>query len=162
MRTNHQIQTFLIISLLALSSHIYSQANKIPPFRMTQSNGMEFRAEQLPFNKPVVLIYFSPECEHCTTLVKELLLKERYFRKSSIVLITFMPINVVTDFVYKYRLTKHRNIYTGTDGGSFFLKNYYNLKQRPFAALYNKEGELLNKYSRPQNLDEMISRLKDL
>ena len=56
--------------LLLISSSIYSQSGKIPPFKMIQANGKLFKAQDLPIGKPVVLIYFSPDCEDCHKFIE--------------------------------------------------------------------------------------------
>ena len=63
---------FFICSLfsLLLAKNILSQP--IPPFKMTLSDDRIFSASELPKGKPVVLIYFDPDCDHCQKLMKEL------------------------------------------------------------------------------------------
>lgn len=150
----------LLLSLWSLAS--LSQVNKLPPFRIMQSNGKIFKAEELPVGKPIILIYFSPECDHCEKLLKEVFTKEKNLRKASIVLITFLPIESMDKFQKQFNLISYKNIYSGTEGSSFFVKNFLNIQEIPFVALYNKDGGIIKKYSRPANIDDMISELKKL
>jgi thioredoxin-related protein len=150
----------LVFSLWSLGC--LSQSNKLPPFRIMQSNGKIFKAEELPVGKPIILIYFSPECDHCEKLLKEVFTKEKNLKKASIALITFLPLESLEKFQKQFNLISYKNIYSGTEGSSFFVKNFLNIQEIPFVALYNKDGGLIKKYSRPTNIDDMISELKKL
>lgn len=148
--------------LLLAFSTTHAQTGKIPPFRFLQSNGKIFKAEDLPKGKPVVLIYFSPECDHCELLVTELIKRSAEFKKSSIALITYLPLEKVSKFAVDYHLNKYSNIYVGTERSSYFVRNYYNIIDLPFAALYTKNGDLVKLYPKNVSLNELSMRLGSL
>jgi thiol-disulfide isomerase/thioredoxin len=140
---------------------MFAQAGKVPPFRMIQSDGKVFRAENLPFGKPILIIYFSPDCEDCQLLTRELLVRINEFRNVSIVMITYLSVESVSDFVAKNKLHNYSNIYVGTEGSNLSVKNYYNIGLFPFIALYSKNGDLIKKYnSKEINLNDLSERLK--
>ena len=139
-----------------------AQAGKLPPFRMMQANGTIFRAEDLPIEKPIILIYFSPECGHCDKLMKELVKRTQELKKASIAMVTYLPVEKVLEFEKTYSLKKYSNIYAGTEGNSFFLRNYYKLTEMPFAALYSKKGDFIKSYYKDIDLKDLSSRLNKL
>ena len=151
----------MAIALLGAAT-AQAQAGKLPPFRMVQANGKIFRAEDLPIGKPIVIIYFSPDCDHCDQLVKELLKRKADFNKASIAMITYLPVDPVTKFVKAYDLNSLPNIYVGTEGSTYFLKNYYQLTSMPFMALYTKNGDLVKQYPKDEGLTDLINQLKNL
>jgi thiol-disulfide isomerase/thioredoxin len=108
--------------MLLASSVTYSQHNKVPPFQMIQSNGKIFLAGNLPMGKPIVIIYFSPECEDCQLLTKELLNRIKEFNNASIAMITNLKVDIVKKFVIDYNLDNYSNIFIGTEGGFFFCR----------------------------------------
>ena len=155
----------MMMALLAGSltiTNAKAQAGKLPPFRMMQTSGKVFKAEDLPMGKPIIIIYFSPECDHCEKLMKELVKRTEELKKASIAMVTYLPVEKVLEFEKTYLLKKYSNIYTGTEGSSFFLKNYYNLTEMPFAALYSKNGDLLKWYSKEIDLKDLSTRLNRL
>lgn len=162
MKMKNFILLFLLSWMLFISSLSYAQSGKIPPFRITQSNGKPFKAEDLPMAKPIIIIYFSPDCDHCENLTKELLKQAANFNKASIAMITFLPVQSVLKFVNKYKLNKYPNIYVGTEETSFFVKNYYRVTEMPFVALYTKSGDLVKSYSREVPLKDLSNRLNIL
>src|SRR4030095_12540774 len=87
---------FCFSAILLFPSKVSSQT--IPPFKMTLSNNKIFNSADLPRGKPLVLIYFDPDCDHCQKLVTELVKKMNSFKKAEIVLITFKPVTEVAAF----------------------------------------------------------------
>src|SRR5690349_13413903 len=100
---------FLVFMLLVLfaSSVTVAQSGKVPPFQMMQANGKVFRAQDLPMGKPILLVYFSPECDHCEKMLKSFFKKASDFQKASVALITYLPVDKVAKFTKEYNLAKH-------------------------------------------------------
>ena len=143
---------------------IYSSliAQPIPPFKMLLTNGKTFYAKDLSHQKPVVIIYFSPECEHCKILMNAFFNKINYFKGVDIIMITFNPLNEVIKFEKDYHTYKYSNIIVGTELPAFFLQLYYNLVNTPFTALYNKKGQYIYSYRKETPIDDLIRRIKML
>ncbi|HYK44061.1 MAG TPA: redoxin domain-containing protein [Parafilimonas sp.] len=150
----------LAVFLFIVSFDASAQQGKLPPFRIMQSNGTIFKAEQLPFEKPILIIYFSPDCDHCQAFMKDFFKSAADFKKASVVMVTYRPIADVTKFVADFGVNKYSNIYVGTEGSSFFLKNYYKLLDMPFAALYDKNGNIMTSYRSNISLNELALKIK--
>ena len=158
--------TFLTVAAICFfataffSPPVLSQS--LPPFKMYRSDKTIFNAAGLPKTKPVVLIYFDPDCEHCQKLMKELFLKIDAFKKAEIIMVTFKPIEEVAAFEKLNNTQKHSNITVGTEGLGFYLRNYYGLVTMPFTALYDAKGHLNYSYRKETLVDDLINRLKNL
>lgn len=152
----------LIILLGLIPSNVFSQSHKVPPFHIIQANGRLFRANQLPIGKPIIIIYFSPECEDCQQLTKELINDKDKFEKASVVMITYLSKEKVLQFVLEYKLYKYSNFYIGTEEDTYFVGSYYNVGHLPFIALYNKNGDLKKVYDIGFSKQDLLNRLKDL
>ena len=151
-----------LICLLTVSSVSFGQQGKVPPFRMMQANGKVFKAQDLPMGKPIIIIYFSPDCDHCDKLMKDFLKRTAEFKNCSVAMITYLPIDKVTKFVKDYDLNKYQNVYVGSEGNSFFVRNYYKITDMPFAALYTKNGDLIMSYMKVATLQDLSDKLKKL
>ena len=134
----------------------------VPPFKMTLSSNKIFNAADLPKDKPLVLIYFDPECDHCQKLMAGLFKNMNSFKKTVIVLVTFKPITDLILFEKKYGTAKYSNIKVGTEGTSFYLKNYYKLVKMPFIALYDKKGNYNYSYRDEVPLSDVLNRVNTL
>jgi len=152
----------MVLAMLANSTNAAAQANKLPPFRMVQSNGKVFKAEDLPMGKPIIIIYFSPDCDHCEKMLKEFFAKATQFKEASVAMITYLTQDKVAKLEKDYPVKKHANIYAGTEGTTFFMRNYYQITKMPFAALYTKEGNFVQSYSQEIPLNDLATRLKNL
>ena len=148
--------------IFMISPDLYSQSGKIPPFQIIQSNGKVFKAENLPMGKPIIIVYFSPDCDECQKFTEELLKRMDDFKKASIAMITYLPVGTLPQFISKYNLNMYPNIFVGTEGTSFFLRGYYNITRFPFIALYSMNGDLIKIYVKEENLNDLSDRLRDL
>ncbi|MDR3651762.1 MAG: redoxin domain-containing protein [Paludibacter sp.] len=151
------------LSLLFLSNtEIKAQSGKLPPFSILQPNGKNFRAQNLPFEKPIIVIYFSPDCEDCLAFMDKFFKRANDFSKASIVMISYFPIKDVKKFAMKYKIANYKNITVGTEGTSFFIKDYYKIMELPFLALYDKDGNIQISYQRNIPLNELSNKLMKL
>lgn len=159
-----KLHAFFMMSLmLAASPAIYSQTQKLPPFQMMLHDGKVFRAQNLPLGKHIIIVYFSPECEECHEFTEAMKERIEDLQSASIAMITYMPVEKVKTYVAENRLYIYPNIFTGTEGNSLFMANYFNIKLFPFVALFDKNGILIKKYtSKEVNIDDLIKRLNSL
>ncbi len=152
----------LIVFLAILFSSKIADAQSVPSFKMQLTNGQLFSAKDLSHLKPVIIIYFAPDCEHCQKLLNEFFKKIKSFNKAQVVMVTFKPLNEVADFEKLHQATKYQNIKVGTEIPIFFFRKYYNLENTPFTVLYNKRGKLIISYKKETPVDDLIKHLKAL
>ena len=159
-----KLRFLLLISLFStIWCQTYSQSGKLPPFQMILHNGKFFRAQDLPLEKPIIIIYFSPECEECHKFTEEMTGRYDDFLNASIAIITYMTVEKVKSYVSENKLDIYPNIYIGTEGNSLFVASYYNIRHFPFVALYDKNGNLIKRYySTEVNVSDLATRLKSL
>lgn len=129
---------------------------------MTQSNGKLFNATNLPYGKPILLIYFSPDCDHCQVMMKEWFKKANDFKKASVVMMSFLPVDKMMSFEKSFKTNQYPNIIVGTEGLSFFVRYYYRIADMPFTALYDKNGNLITSHEKSIPLDDLAIKLKKL
>jgi len=154
---------FVMMILFVMMTHIiHAQKGKLPPFKMMQSNGKIFSAHDLPLGKPILIVYFSPDCDHCEKMLKAFFKQSSGFQKASVAFVTYLTVDKVSKFEKDYRLANFSNMYAGTEGSTFFVKNYYKITDVPFAALYTKDGDFVTSYEKEVNLKGLIEKLKDL
>ncbi len=162
-KKNLLLHAVLCLLFYAVSiTTVQAQKNKLPPFQMVLASGKLFKAQQLPVGKPILLIYFSPDCDHCQKLMQQLLKHQKELNHVSVALITHRPVQEVAAFVKQFGLERQPNFYIGTEGNSFFVRNYYQLEQLPFMALFTKNGDLVKKYFSEKEWNDLLKQLKSL
>jgi thiol-disulfide isomerase/thioredoxin len=117
-------------------------------------------SEQVEAGKPLLIVYFSPECDHCQVFMKSFFKKADEFKNTQVLFITYLPLDRLVKFGSEYPLNKYKNIVAGTEGMTFVVRNFYEIKEMPFAVVYNKGGMLVGKYEREIPLDKVIPLLK--
>lgn len=154
----------IFVSLLCLvTAGAFSQSGKVPPFRIVQADGRVFLAQNLPVGKPIVIIYFSPECEECQKLTAGLLARINEFRDVSFAMITYQPRENITGYIRKNSLDKFDNIYAGTEFPTLLVRDYFNIMHFPYMVLFNRNGDLIKKYSDKEiSLDDLLARIRQL
>lgn len=153
----------LIFTLLIITSVSgNAQGSKVPPFKMQLSGGKIFSAADFPADKPMIIIYFSPDCEDCIMFIENLLQRMSEFRKASIAMVTYLPVDAVNRFIVKYNLNMYPNLYVGTEKDYMFLKDYFRIVRFPVIALYKKNGDLVKIWRQEHNPDEPALLLKTL
>ncbi len=152
----------MLILLLLVTPQAFSQGLRIPPFKIVRADGTLFRAQDLPQGKPVIIIYFSPDCEDCQKFTGALTSRIDDFWDASIVMVTYLSVQSVADYVRKYKLNIYPNIYVGTEGNAFIVRYYYNVRRFPFVVLLDKDGKMVKIWNREENIEELANQLKAL
>lgn len=154
---------FAVLFCMQFSLQAQTDAQaKLPAFKILLSNGTYLTPERLEKNKPLVLIYFAPDCDHCSTLMTSFFKNINEFKDTEVVMVTFKPLEDVTRFVYDYAVSKYPNIKVGTEGTTFFIWNFYKLTNTPFVAIFNKQGNLQHSYRKISEAGMIVKDIKGM
>ena len=159
------ISFLLLVGMLILrpQSLLAQASDKLPPaFGMTMSGGRYFAAADIPKGRPVLLIYFAPDCDHCHTLMNAFFPKAKEFKEAEVIMVTFKPVSELAAFEKSYQTCLYPNIKVGTEGTTNYLRMFFKLQNTPFTALYNKEGKLVKSYRQAPSLNDLLTELKQL
>jgi hypothetical protein len=128
---------------------------------MVLSDGVTYyNALNIDKSKPLMIIYFDPECEHCQRYTTALLKHIKQLSKVQIVMICAAPgIPPVKKFVTGFALDKYPNIKVGTEGIYRATMNFYHVSVTPFTALYNNSGALVKYYRTVPEIQELVVQL---
>ena len=160
------LRSFMIgIPMTAMFSIANGQAafdppKELPPIKLQMTDGSVFEKSAIKHDKPLLIIYFSPDCEHCQKLTKELIKNMSAFRDIHILMISFVPYGSIKNFEEQYHLKAYPNIRIGTEGLAFTVKNYYRLQRTPFVGLYTRQGTLVKAYDNNPPFEELIRLVK--
>ena len=157
-----------LILILVIYNNSFAQATDpkpgsyIPAFKVLLTNSTYFTSSDVEKNKPFVLIYFAPDCDHCIVLMDGLFKKIHQLDQASILLVTFKPSADLTAFEKKYQTAKYKNIRVGTEGLTYVLRDYYKLQKTPFTAVYNEKGKLAFSYKNETSVNELLQKFKKM
>jgi thioredoxin-related protein len=138
----------------------YVKNPTFPPVRLLMTDStIHTIKDELPRKRPILLMVFSPSCEHCKHEAEDLVKNIEKFKKITIVMATMLPWNEMMVFRNFYGLGLYENIYMGKDV-DFFLPPFYNIKNLPFLAFYNKKGQLISVFSGSLPLDKVLEEFE--
>jgi thioredoxin-related protein len=134
----------------------YKRFPTVPPFKLLEVDSVSFFSKtDLEKNKPVLIILFSPDCDHCKHETEEIIKHIDDLKKVQIIMATMMPFAAMKDFYTKYGLGKFKNIKTGQDF-QYMLPSFYRVRSLPYLAMYGKSGELLTTFEGSMKIEDLI------
>jgi thiol-disulfide isomerase/thioredoxin len=157
---------FLLLLTGVVIQGLFAQKNAgelpLAPFEITLANNQSFKSFQLKKNVPVMLMYFSPECDHCRDLTKDILKNAKALVNKQLVMITYFPVPEVKRFESEFELTNYPNIKVGTEGTKFIVRKHYNIRNFPFIVLYDKQGKLIKTFREQTPSAQIVNAMKSL
>lgn len=162
----HRIIILLTLAFATFAANAQStptkKTDKIAPFSIKLADGTTFTSSELK-KGAAMLIYFSPECEHCQHFTKEMVDNyKKYLTDKQVVMVTYLSTDEVKKFQDLFELVNYKNIIVGTEERTFVVRNYYNVTRFPFVALYNKQGKQAKIYANSPSFTDVEKALKTL
>ena len=157
----------LILSLIIVAGCTQAQTKPdiehIPHFKILKADSTYFSYTDLKKDKPVMIIYFSPDCGHCQHMMYEMKPKMKEFSDAQIVMITFTEysmLKMIKDFNRDFDLAKYHNFIVGTEGHTQFVQKYYQVTSTPYIAVYDNKGTLVKAFEKAPTISTLIATLK--
>lgn len=131
----------LVIIAMTTSCGSYKK-DKIPPFDLLLIDSTTIlNTTKIDNGKPFILIYFSPDCDHCQLLTEDLLKNLKLFKNTHLYFVTSDPFERLKVFNNHYKIFRYPDITLAKDY-SFFIQKYYKPKGTPYLAIYDKNKNL--------------------
>jgi len=140
---------------------LYKRFPQVPPLRLLlPDSSTVFTDKTLKKNKPLFLIVFSPDCDHCQKQTEELINNIDPFKNIQVVMATTLPFNKMKTFFTTYSLQRFKSITVGWDY-QLILPSFYRMKSLPFLAFYDKKGKLIDVFEGALPLPKVIKIFQD-
>ena len=98
---------------------------------------------------------FSPDCEHCQEMTKQITANIKLFKKAQIVMATPVGFSYVKKFYEEYKISNYSAITMGRDP-TYFLGTFYKVRSFPAIFIYNKKGQLVNWFTGEVELKKIV------
>ncbi len=135
----------------------YLKNPEFPPIRLLKVDSVHYvTKDDIKKNHKILLMFFSPECEHCKHQTQDILADFSKFKDIIIVMATFQPFDEMKTFYGYYRIADHSNILMGRDE-KYLLPPFYRMKSLPYLALYDKKGQYITSFEGNQKVDTIIN-----
>ena len=125
----------------------YKRIPTMPPFSLQlASDSSLFTKVQLKKKKPVVIMIFSPDCDHCIHATEDLIKNIKSFKNTEIVFVSSLSFESIQKFYRDLNLQAYKNIHVGYDSKRF-LSSFYEIRSFPSIFLYDKNGNFKMNFS---------------
>lgn len=132
----------------------------IPNFTVLKIDSAYANDRMIPKDKPVIIIYFSPECGHCQITADEFSKRMADMKDFYFVWVSYYPLPEIREFAKKFNLQQFNNIIIGRDE-NYTIPSYFRVKFTPFMAVYNKDHHLIQTYGQGTEADTLIKLLHE-
>lgn len=166
--TIKQMKRLIFLLFAVVAGFACSQAQTpiipltIPPYKITTTKDQIRTPADLEKDKAVMIIYFAPDCPHCQKLIKDMKPSMAKFKNIQVVMITFTDIRMVKTFENDYGLKAYPNFILGTEGYTYTVQRFYQLKHTPFVAIYGKNGQLVQSFEKQPEASDLLTAIKKI
>ena len=139
---------------------LYKRFPTPPPFKLLLTDSTTiFTDKNLKKYFPVLIMAFSPDCDHCQHHAEELVKNQEALLYIQIVMSSTQSLEKIRDFYSKYQLDKMENLVIGQDR-EFILSTFYKMKSLPFLAFYDNRGKLIDVFEGALPVDKILAYFK--
>lgn len=160
------VSIFIVLSFQQISAQVkedsipaYERSQAVPPFNiMIAPDSTHFTKDQLKKKKALVIIIFSPDCDHCKHFTKELLENYTLVKKAQIVMASSLDYDLVKQFYEDYNIADYPSIKMGRDS-NYYLGSYFNIRMFPTVIVYDKKGKLVQRLDSGITVEKIVEML---
>lgn len=133
----------------------YLRYPEVPPFAMTTPSGKVFTNKDLKKHKPVMIMLFSVDCEHCQHETQDITQHIDQFKGVQLIMITPANHAEMTAFYQGYGIGRYPGVITmGTDS-TRRLNMFYRQAYFPGIYIYNKNNKLVYYHEGTAKIDTL-------
>jgi thiol-disulfide isomerase/thioredoxin len=118
-----------------------------------------FSSKNLPKNTPFLLMFFSPDCDHCHQQTNELLAYKKELKGVKILLLSVAPYEEIKKFYKDFGLASMPNVKVGQDK-NFKLGLTYKVTTYPSIFLYDRRAILAKAFVGNIGVPAILDALK--
>ena len=139
----------------------------IPSFRILNQDSVYITNANLKKGKPVMIIYFSPDCSHCQHMMYEMKPYMKKFSNVQVVMVTFTQtssgyMKLLKEFRRDYDLASYPNFIVGTEYPDYKVQRYYQVATTPYIAIYDHKGKLVKAFDKAPKTEELVAAVKNI
>lgn len=135
----------------------YMSDKSLPPFNILEVDSTTiFNTDKLPSGQPILLMYFSPDCEHCQHETESIIQNMDSLKDVKIVMCTALPFDKMRNFWAYYKLANYPNIIMGRDY-EFFFSRHFGSQYVPYLAIYDRHKKLVKVFDGGTKVSTIIA-----
>jgi thiol-disulfide isomerase/thioredoxin len=145
----------------ATPTYPYMSDKTLPDFNILEVDSTTvFNTSSLPGGRPIILMYFSPDCEHCQHMTEDILKDMDSLKDVRFVMLTVLPFDKMRNFYQYYKLANYKNIIMGRDY-QFFFPAHYGTSYVPYIAIYDRHKKLVKTFDGNAKVSTLIQLVNE-
>lgn len=135
----------------------YKKTLTIPNFTVAKiPDSSKFTNLNLHKDKKTIIIFFGPECGHCTVFTKKMVDSINLFKNTQIVMVSSFDYAKIKNFYDENKLADIPFITCGKDENYFFI-SHYGIRSFPSAYVYNSKGKFVKSFESEISIKELAA-----
>ena len=134
----------------------YQKYPGLPAFNvLLQDSATIFNTYYVPEGQPTVIMFFSPDCEHCQRTTEAIMAKIDSLQGVHILFLTPMSLSLLRPFATQMKLNGHKNITVGKDY-EFFFYRFFGANFVPYVAVYDRKKKFAKMWEGRVKIEELM------
>jgi peroxiredoxin len=149
--------TYMIIAMRSIQQKREIQTlarQQLPAVSFTRLDGKTINLKELGAGKKTIVIYFSPDCDHCQYEAKAIKAQIDQFSGAVICMITRADSSQAAAFAATYQL-EHEPVHICTDHEGAFYRQF-GMVSVPSIFIYDVNGDLKKHFSGEVKIESLI------
>ena len=129
-----------------------------PDISITQPNGTVLTKDGLIQNRPIIVFYFDPDCDHCQQQAMWVVEKILDFRGTQMVWISWGELEMIQGFADKYFAGGAKSIRFGKDT-NYAFDNWFGYSEVPSIYVYNAQWQRIASFKHETKAENILKVL---
>jgi thioredoxin-related protein len=136
----------------------FEKSPALPEFKMIlRDSATFFNTADIPKGKPIMLVFFDPDCKHCKDFTKDMVAGMESLKNVRIYMITTAHnMKMLREFYDNNHLGDYPNIMAVGRDVDFFYVPYFGVTRFPDIAIYSKRKKLIKHFQGEQPVSELV------
>jgi thiol-disulfide isomerase/thioredoxin len=131
--------TISLIILLTSCKYFGPKGVELPSFNLLLLDSTtHLNTNQIPSGKLTILLYFSPDCDHCQRETDSILHNMKSFERVQFYFVTNDPMDRMRVFNQYYKIYNYKNITLGQDYNFYFI-THFKTNGPPYMVIYDQD-----------------------
>jgi thioredoxin-related protein len=145
----------LCICVSVLFSHAQDAKESLPPYKKTLTipnftvfklpDSTKFTNLDFEKGKKTIIVFFGPECGHCSVFAKKMMDSIDLFKHTQIMMVSSFDYGKIRKFSDEHKLLDCPFMTVGNDKDYFFI-SHYGIRAFPSAYVYNTKGKFVKSF----------------
>jgi thiol-disulfide isomerase/thioredoxin len=149
-----------------IATHLYQkeqikeQRQSLPDFTFYTFDSTQVTSRQLPDDRPIVIVYFNPECDKCIYQWEVIENNTEKLSHLYFVLVSSVALEPLKQFAKEKEIEQYDNIQVLMDYEEEFF-NYFGSNTYPSLFIYNRSWELVKQYTGETKAEAILKPLSE-